>query len=187
MSYEKKLFLCKACRSFFSGQEKEAESGCPTCKGPLTVIGVDYNQYSNWPENVKNAFKEGCLKNIDKPKDNKSFKEPIAGTVKEEQSVQSASGKFNTPPEQWLDSPRVYNVESNQSGWIKGLKFVSWSIFILFILAGLVLFSMFSAQPMLGLLCFVILFCIGFMSVATMMVFLDMAQDIRTIRSRMHR
>lgn len=76
--------------------------------------------------------------------------------------------------------------ESDKSIWILILKIVSWVIFAAFVLAGIVVSELLIAVSMASaILSFLIFLCIGCMSVASAMVFLGMAQDVRTIRSRM--
>lgn len=98
----------------------------------------------------------------------------------------SSAGKFNTPLETYLDEVGSKEHGSERSGWIEGLKIVGWMIFVAFILVGIVLVPFMSRiHPLAGIITLFACFCVGFMSVAMTMVFLDMAQDVRTIRSRM--
>lgn len=78
--------------------------------------------------------------------------------------------------------------ESDKSIWILILKIVAWVIFGVFVLAGIVASELLTAMSTAAsILSFLIFLCIGCLSLASSMVFLDMAQDVRTIRSRMNK
>lgn len=65
--------------------------------------------------------------------------------------------------------------------WIKGLKFLAWIVFAAIIIAGTVLGIAFGSG--LGVLIFFISVLLAFLSVAGIMVFLNMAENIMEIRN----
>ena len=63
--------------------------------------------------------------------------------------------------------------------WIKGLKAVCWCVFIVINIIGLSLGIIF--DDTLGVLIMIVCFAIAFISVASTMVFISMAENISTI------
>lgn len=158
MNSDKELYVCTKCRTWLSGKKEEAAAGCPKCGGDLQYVNVDYYEYVSWLPDQKSKFKEQFLRDLTNNKVQASY------TVEE---VEARS-----------------KVESSSSGWITGLKIICCCEFIVFVWLGLTLLGMIGMNE-LGLIALCICFVIGFMSVAMTMVFLDMAKDIRIIRSRM--
>lgn len=160
----KKLFVCKECKTWLSGTPEEASKGCSECGGQLVDI-VDYENWEKLSPEQQDAFKKEYLEKHD-----------------------FSDNKFKTPLEVYLDERGKKGPESDYSGWISGLTTIGWLTFITFIFIGLILFALtFSRNAILGIVAFAICFCVGFMSVAMTMVFLGIAQDVRTIRSRMRK
>ena len=191
----KTLYICKSCYSFFSGLVKDTNGGCPHCTGDLMAVDVAYEQYSVMSEPEKKAFHEKCVRDffggtpapvqLNKPQPEKE--QPRQEKPKQEKAKPATT--WNPAFESHIFSTTNEQIEKQNSGWISGTKFVMWLVFIVFILGGLISFLALSAagSSLIGLLCLVLFFCIGFLSVSLTMVFLDMAQDIKVIRSRMGR
>lgn len=70
---------------------------------------------------------------------------------------------------------------SRSSGWIKGLKVVAYIVGIACVIA----FTVIGSGLRSGFLGFLLGVIVGFLTIASSMVFLDMAQDIREIRNKM--
>lgn len=158
MSSEKNLYVCTKCMTWLSGKKEEAAAGCPKCGGYLQYVNVDYYEYVSWLPDQKSKFKEQFLRDLTNNKVQASY------TVEEVEA-------------------RIKG-ESSSSGWITGLKIVSWCSFIVFVLLGIALLGMIGINA-LGFVALVACLVIGFLSVSMIMVFLGMAKDIRIIRARM--
>lgn len=75
----------------------------------------------------------------------------------------------------------------NSSAWIKGLKTIAWIMFFTIIILGFTIGINLGSETNGGvgfIICFISIVC-AFISVAGIMVFLDMAEDIKTIRNEL--
>ena len=162
----KQLYVCQDCKTFNSANPEKTLNGCPECKGKLVYVPIRYEKYAAFTPEEKEAFKKNFLEgnNVEQLGVN--------------QTVQRAD-------EDYMQNHADDTVRS--TGWVKGLRFVGWVVFIFFALLGVAAFGLLAANPFVALLCAGVLVCIGFMTVAMTMVFLDMANDIRAIRKNTKR
>ena len=78
--------------------------------------------------------------------------------------------------------------ESSTSGWISGLRFFAWFSLIAIIIIGLILgVPFFGYETGIGFAIILSSIIIGFLSVAGIMVFIDMAEDVKYIRNHILR
>jgi DNA-directed RNA polymerase subunit RPC12/RpoP len=82
-------------------------------------------------------------------------------------------------------APSVSLQPATTSGWIKGMRIFAWIAFIAIIIGGIVMSVPFwgNSEPLQGLVIMVAGFVSAFLSVALIMIFLDMAEDIKAIRN----
>ena len=76
--------------------------------------------------------------------------------------------------------------EGGGSGWIFGMRIISWIAFFLTIIGGLV-YGILIGDPGVGVLVFFGSIIMAFISVAMTMIFLDLAQDVSEIKNLLKR
>ena len=93
-----------------------------------------------------------------------------------ERNTVSDPEKEEVPEKTMITSVKV---KDNPSGsiWISGMKFVAWIMFFGMIIAGIIL-AVATESGGLGFLIFVAAVIIAFLSVAMLMIFLDLAKNI---------
>lgn len=158
----KKLFVCPICKTFYSSTTEVAARGCPQCKCGIEAVSIPYEEFINMSNTEKAAFKAEYIQKHLPKNDNENR-------------------KFAPTQEEYLEELPV-------SGWIKGLRAISLIIFVLFIIAAIYVFMVSTmnanSNPVMGLLTGGLVLLVGFLLVASTMVFLDVAQDIRAIRNK---
>ena len=74
--------------------------------------------------------------------------------------------------------------QNTSSGWIKGLKIGAWITVVVIIIYGIVTgLAAFEEDAMTGIIIIIVSPITAFSAVALIMVFLDMAEDIKAIRN----
>ena len=121
--------------------------------------------------------------------------------------VQAPAPNVARPP-QYQGQPTAYGTPANgvpypqrpphpaaSSGmgttmWIAGLKIITWIQFAIIILAGIVLGGIAASSirnPLIFFVCVIVAFILAFLSVAIMMIFLDIASDIHKMREKIEK
>lgn len=159
----KQLYVCKDCEQWFSGNPEQTLKGCPHCKGKLVYVPVNYEKYKAMDDEEKAAFKQSFLE-------------------KNDLSNIGIDNKVQLAEEQYISNSDI----KDSNGWISGLRFVGWLIFILFFIGGIMLFGLLGGSSA-GVFAFLLCVVGGFMSVAMTMVFLGMAKDLKAIRARLEK
>lgn len=158
----KKLFVCPICKTFYSSTSEVAARGCPQCKCGLEAVSIPYEDFMNMSNSEKAAFKA--------------------------EYIQKHLSQNNNENHKFVSVHEEYQEELPVSGWVKGLRAISLIIFVLFILAAIYMFMASAmnanSNPLIGLLTGGLVILVGFLLVASTMVFLDIAQDIRAIRNK---
>ena len=76
--------------------------------------------------------------------------------------------------------------ESSATGWVLGMRFFGWVTYILLIIMALVLgCSVFKYSVAYGLGIIIGIPAVGFIGIAKMMIFIDMAEDVKYIRNQL--
>jgi len=94
------------------------------------------------------------------------------------------SGESDNPKPIENKYQRGYNMKINRTGnsWITGMKIITWFVFFCIILAGLVVSFVFSDSIGMVIFIWFLSLILAFTSVATLMIYLNMATDISIIR-----
>ena len=134
-------------------------------------------------------FCPSCGANIPAPQ---SASTPQSTTQYQPANQAPAFDELRSSYENGTPYPRqnTYSQGSGTTFWIVGLKIIAWIIFGLIILSGLIMGVIASAEsynPAFFFLFLIGSFIIAFLCVATVMIFLDMAGDIRKIREKINR
>lgn len=160
----KQLYVCPSCKAFFHCPPEISRRGCPQCKRELKYVPVSHEKFTQMTPEERAAFKAEVLKDV----------------VADSAFTPQKEGK------ETVDDFEVSNEIIPLSGWAKGLRFVCWLIFIVFCFAALLVFASTSnANSLMGFIVSAGVFLLGFLLVAATMVFLDIAKDVRAIRSKL--
>lgn len=158
---DRRLFVCTRCHQFWSaGSSADA---CPACGSPVLPVEQDYEEYTSWTQEEKAAFKARYVAEHD---------------LTAAAPVSSASAQSYTTEER---SPTY---------WIDSLdKYANILLAVIVVLALLVLIGSSvmggGVGFFVGLVLAVAICLVGFAGVAAIKVFLDMARDIKAMRTKM--
>lgn len=170
--YESKneFAFCGKCGAKYETPQPEKRV-CKQCKRVLTEEEMFcFNCGAAYDDDSENEKQNDTVNNFHSYEPLKENSESMKSTLK-----QSAALPFNA----------VSKV--TPTAWISGLKLSSYLVFIAAFILGIVEWVTFSNynQGGFGFLLFLICVIVGFFAVAGIMVFLDMAMDIRKIRKNL--
>lgn len=170
----------------FIGQAGDEKEICPICEKNYEVLMESEN-----PAELKEAinYLYTCSLSSDDNEVTSFLKETIdanSSIVAEMESRQKKSKPIDMSKKQDYFSDRQSESGNNQGGsiWISIMKTVTWISFFAIIIAGIVLAVIIGQESAgIGFLIFLISVVAAFLSVAGMMIFLDMARDLSEIKA----
>ena len=169
----------------FIGQAGDEKQICSTCEKNYDVFMESEN-----PEELKQAinYLYTCVLSANDNEVASFLKEAIdrnSSIVSEMEYEQTKSDPVNMAAKRDYFSDRQSELENAQGGsfWISGMRFLSWIFFVAILIVGIafaVQVGDYSAR--MGFLIFIVSVITAFLSVAIIMIFLDMARDLSEIK-----
>lgn len=181
---------------------KEGTAFCDNCGEKINIIRIKPIRCSICGEEItdKDMFQTGkknediicstCLQKIRKEKFN-NYKERIAEFFRlDEEDLSNKEEEIKETVEDVKDVNRdieksdsqSINTRNRSSVWITSIRICAWMLFIAIIIIGIMIAELLSLNDEMLVLCIVISIFVGFFSVAQIMVYLDLAADVKTIK-----
>jgi len=169
---------------YFSERDDVDVYACAKCEKQMNII-----MESQEPSDVKKAINY-FYTFIDETNDSevrRFLKDVIANNVSMVEDLELKKEKQKPITERQKDyfSDRK-EIESNHSasGWIAGCKVLAWIAFLAIVIAGISIASPFFSRDIgIGIGIVALSFVVAFSSLGVLMVFLDMASDIKMLRN----
>ncbi|MGI6695124.1 MAG: hypothetical protein ACOX6O_02640 [Christensenellales bacterium] len=173
---------------FFSQKTNDEVLVCPFCEKHLNSI-----MESEKPNEIRAAINY-FYNHVSKIEDEETQKfvyeliDNNASIVKQLEQEKQQVEYQNEHRDFFSDTHRSINTESNSDFWISGLKGFAWFVFASILLCGILFsipaFNTYHGET-IGFVILILAFVLAFLTVALLMVFLNMAKDIRAIRNNL--
>ena len=171
----------------FIGQNGDEKEICPECEKQINIVMESEN-----PKDIKSAinYLYTCENDASDEEVASFLKEAIesnSSVVGEQEEKQAKNNPVNISQKRdyFVEKQYVEETENIGSLWISGMKILAWISFFSFIIGGIVLAAVLLLEETGGGFVFLVILIsmIGaFLSVAGIMIFLNMASDISEIK-----
>jgi len=185
---------CSVCRKpitveepaiLFIGQDGDEKEVCTLCEQKVEVLMESEN-----PEEIKEAvnYLHTCSLSASDSEVASFLRETIeanSGVIKELEDKKIKSEPVNTTNKRDYFSERqsAEETEGDGSFWISGMKVFAWIAFTGIIISGIVIANQVGENSGgMGFLTFVGSVILAFLSVAMLMIFLNLAQDVSMMK-----
>jgi len=190
------LDRCNICEDEFTDNNKAMINGveiCVVCKYHINNLKDNKNI-----ENLKSSIKYFENKKIPAYLDIKDIMDKAVFNINNPPMTQSDSENYYKqyaarqnekqmlpPPQTTYQQNSIEHFQQGKSSiWIKGMRIFAWIAFIAVIIGGIAISVRFwEDNAAIGFVIVLGSFIVAFLSVAMIMIFLDMAEDIKAIRN----
>lgn len=166
----------------FVGKTGDDKEVCSACEQNMEVL-----MESDEPEEVREAinYLYTCSLSTSDPEVASYLKETIDAnsSAVEEAKGKERSGQCGKQRDYFADKQAEEEADHGGSFWISGMKFLAWVVFIVIVAFGIVSWPIVGGFR--GFLMFAAFILLAFLSVAMLMIFLNLASDASSAKKEL--